>query len=162
MPRVDSQSPLLPSVLDRLIDHEPDVSTEPAWRQSQNLQEFERSVLRDLEALLNTRQTRPDLPPDMSHVAQSLLSYGLPDFSTTGVGNLKEREQLRQAVELAIQRFEPRLRDIRVTLHDVESQFDRALRLTIEGLLWVHPDPQPIAFDTLVQPASGQFVVKPT
>jgi type VI secretion system protein ImpF len=160
MPRVDSQIPLLPSVLDRLIDNEPDVSTEPAWRQSLSLREFERSVLRDLESLLNTRQTRTDLPADMPNAGQSVLTYGLPDFSSCSVGNAEERERLRMAVQQAIQRFEPRLRDIRVTLHDKEGEFDRALRLTIEGLLWVHPDPQPIAFDTLVQPATGQCVVK--
>jgi type VI secretion system protein ImpF len=158
--RVGSQLPLLPSVLDRLIDHEPGVSTEPAWRQSQNLREFELSVLRDLEQLLNTRQIRPDLQDDSHEVAQSILTYGLPEFSSVGVGSLAEREQLRLAIELTIRRFEPRLREVRVILHDLEHDYDSTLRLTIDALLWVDPTPQPIAFDTVVQPSAGKCLVQ--
>ena len=160
MARVDSQKPLLPSLLDRLIDLDPDVSTEPAWSRSLTLREFERSVLRDLEALLNTRQIRSDLPDDLPESAQSSLTYGLPDFSSAGVGYVDERERLRKAVEDVIHRFEPRIKQVRVMLHNPENDFDRTLRMTIEGLLWVEPNPQPIAFDTVLQPSSGQCKVQ--
>jgi type VI secretion system protein ImpF len=159
MPRVDSQEPLMPSVLDRLIDREPDVSTEPAWQRAQNLRQFEEGVMRDVEALLNTRATRPNLPEDFKEVSQSVLTYGLPDFSGAGAGSLDDSERLRRAVEHAITRFEPRIREVHVRVRERVSEHDRTLRLVIEGLLWVHPDPLPITFDTIVSPLSGQFEV---
>lgn len=162
MSRVGSQQPLLPSVLDRLIDEEPDVSTEPAWRQAQNLREYQVSVLRDVEHLLNTRPTRSELPPEFREAAQSVLTYGMPDFSSAGVGSVDEREHLRRTVEETVRRFEPRLREIRVVLHPPQREFDRTLRMTIHALLWVQPEPQAIAFDTVVQPSSGTCKVEST
>ncbi|MHB0955511.1 MAG: type VI secretion system baseplate subunit TssE [Pirellulaceae bacterium] len=160
MSRVGPMQPLLPSVLDRLIDQEPDVTTEPQWRQTQNLSEFRSCVLRDVENLLNARPARSYLPEAFREAAQSVLTYGLPDFTAVEIGSRDQREQLRRAVETIIGRFEPRLRDIRVALHPRESQFDRTLRMTIHALLWVEPDPEPITFDTLVQPSSGSCKVE--
>ncbi|HWA97549.1 MAG TPA: type VI secretion system baseplate subunit TssE [Pirellulales bacterium] len=160
MARVESLNPLLPSLIDRLTDHEPDVSTEPAWRQSQSLREFEAGVLRDLENLLNTRRTRYDEFESDSELSRSVLTYGMPELTSSGVGSPAEREILRRAVEDAILRFEPRLRDVRVTLHEPGNSFDRVLKMTVDGLLWVDPSPLPITFDTIVQPASGQCLIK--
>jgi len=160
MPRVDSQDPLRPSVLDRLIDYEPDVSTEPAWQRSQSIRQYELGVLRDVEALLNSRQTKPGLSEEFQQVSQSVLTYGLPDFTAAGAGNKDDFEALRIAVVRAIERFEPRLRQVQVIIRDPENDHDRSLRMVIEGLLWVHPDPVPITFDTIVKP-SGQCEVKP-
>jgi type VI secretion system protein ImpF len=162
MSRVGSQQPLVPSLLDRLIDEEPDVSTEPAWRQSQNLREYRSGVLRDVENLLNTRPVRFQMPAESCEIARSVLTYGMPDFISAGVGSLEEREQLRRNVEITVRRFEPRLREVRVVLHRQENEFDRTLRMTIHAMLWVEPEPQPIAFDTVVQPSSGTCKVEST
>ena len=160
MPRVDSQKPLLPSILDRLIDNEPDVSTEPQWARSQTLRDFEQGVLRDVEAMLNTRQSRSALPEDFKEVSRSVLTFGLPDLTSTGMGSLEDCEHLRRAVELALSQFEPRIRQVSVRVREPDSATDRTLRLVIEGMLWVEPDPIPIAFDTVVQPQSGQCQVE--
>lgn len=160
MSRPDSQQPLLPSLLDRLIDRDPDVSTEPAWRQSQNLREYELSVLRDLEALLNTRQTVADLPADFDETNRSILTYGLPEFLAISVGGPQEREQLGLAVQQAIAQFEPRLRNVTVEVKPLSGPHDRTVRMAIEAMLWVEPNPLPITFDTLLQPSSGQCKVQ--
>jgi type VI secretion system protein ImpF len=160
MPRVDSQAPLLPSVLDRLIDNEPDVSTEPAWQRAQNLRAFELSVLRDVEALLNSRQTTPDLGEAFEHASRSVLTYGLPDFTSTG-GSRDDFEHIRRAVELAIARFEPRLRHVRVTVRDPGNEKERKLRMFIEAMLWIDPEPQPVTFDTIVHTQSGVCQIEP-
>ncbi len=161
MPRIDSQMPLLPSVLDRLIDEDPDVSSEPAWRREQDLREFELTVLRDVESLLNSRQTRPDLSEAFQQASQSILKYGLPDFTSAMAGSRDDYEQIRQAVELALEHFEPRLREVHVTVHDPENTGDRKLQLHIEAVLWVEPEPQPITFDTIVHTQSGICKVEP-
>lgn len=156
--------PLLPSIVDRLFDDAPDVSTEPAWSWTQDLRALKQSVIRDLEALLNTRQTRSELlreAPDCE-LAQSVLTYGLPDLTSASAASTKARETLRWSVEEAIRRFEPRLTEVRVQLHESESSFDRTLRLTVEAWLIMDPEPVPVAFDTVVESSTGTYQVKAT
>lgn len=156
--------PLRPSIIDRLIDNEPDVSTEPAWSWTQDLRELKQSVVRDLEALLNTRQMRSDLirdAPDVE-IAQSVLTYGLPDHTSSLAASSDAREGLRWSVEEAIRRFEPRLMDVRVQLHAAEGSFDRTLRLTVEAWLDLDPEPVPVVFDTVVESSTGVYKVQGT
>ncbi|HVA51440.1 MAG TPA: type VI secretion system baseplate subunit TssE [Pirellulales bacterium] len=156
--------PLLPSVVDRLLDDEPDVSTEAPWSWTQDVNELKQSVMRDLEALLNTRQTSPDLARDApeAEIAQSVLTYGLPDLTSFLATSADARETLRFAVEEAVRRFEPRLVDVRVSLRKPEGQFDRTLRLTVEAWLAMDPEPVPVLFDTVVEPSSGVYKVQGT
>jgi type VI secretion system protein ImpF len=50
-----NDSRLIPSILDRLIDMEPDRTSELPARRTQVLQQMKASVGRDLQSLLNTR-----------------------------------------------------------------------------------------------------------
>jgi type VI secretion system protein ImpF len=150
----------MPSILDRLLDDDPDVSTEPQWRQSLNLREYQQTVLRDIENLLNSRQARPELSVELPEASKSVLTYGMPDFAAAGVASQEERDQIRRAVQLAVERFEPRLRQVQVELHEPETRFDRKLRMTIRAVLWVQPNPQAITFDTIVMPSSGSCTVE--
>ena len=54
--RVDPKKLLRPSILDRLIDEEPDRAVEAPGTGEQKLGQLRSAVRRDLEALLNTRQ----------------------------------------------------------------------------------------------------------
>ena len=159
-----ADEPLLPSLLDRLLDDAPDVSTEPAWSWTQSLGELKQSVMRDLEALLNTRQTRTELAlgAAKAEIAQSVLTYGLPDLTSASAASPEARETLRLAVEAAIRRFEPRLIDVRVRANEMADAFDRTLRLTVEALLDMDPEPIPIAFDTVLESSTGAYQVKAT
>src|SRR6187551_624857 len=108
MPRVDADQPLLPSVLDRLIDLEPKVPTEPQPARSRLLAQIKAAVKRDLEWLLNTKLAA-EPPAGQPELRTSLLAYGLPDFTHSSLSNGQDQLQLRRAIEAAIQRFEPRL-----------------------------------------------------
>ena len=151
---------LTPSILDRLIDNEPDRSVEPEWARAQGVFELRDTVKRDLESLLNSRQTRPDLADNLDELATSMLTYGLPDFTSTGGGGIAEHDLLRRAVERTIERFEPRLRHVDVTVVPPKSSYERSLHLTINAMLWLDPEPIPISFDTVVQTATGTCEVK--
>ena len=155
-----NQITLLPSVLDRLIDNEPGSSVEPEWARSQGVLELRDTVKRDLESLLNSRQTRPELVDNIDELSTSMLTYGLPDFTSTGGGGVEEHEMLRRAVEKTIERFEPRLRHVGVVVVPQKSSFERSLHLTISAMLWIDPEPIPISFDTVVQTATGTCEVK--
>src|SRR5205085_952010 len=62
MPPIRSDQPLVPSVLDRLLDDDPAVTTEPARNRSQMLRELKLSVRRDIESLLNARRRNVVIP----------------------------------------------------------------------------------------------------
>ena len=76
MSRLDPMQRLQPSLIDRLID--PD-SGGTAAGQGYSLRDMLESVQRDLEALLNTRQSHQGLPEEFAEVHRSLVAYGLRD-----------------------------------------------------------------------------------
>jgi type VI secretion system protein ImpF len=151
MPRVDNSLSLLPSILDRLLDDEPEVQREQLASHFQNLRQLKGTVTRDLEALLNTRQeVLEELPPEFTEVRRSLVTYGLPDFTTFTLLSANDRNRIRRALEQAIATFEPRLNRVRVIL-EPPRQHDQTLRFRVEALLRVEPTPESVTFDAMLQ-----------
>jgi len=148
------------SLLDRLIDDEPDKIAETALSPAENIAVLRRNVRRDLEALLNTRRRWRSWPEDYSELSVSPVGYGISDFSAGAFNDPQRREWLRAEVEQAIRRFEPRLTRLRVTLIKAKDELDARVQLRIEGLLRTEPAPEPIAFDTLVDAATAEVQVK--
>ena len=74
-------------MLDRLLDHEPDVRREAPRSRNQVLRELKQSVRRDLENLLNTRVRCIPLPPELKELKQSLVNYGIPDLTGASLGD---------------------------------------------------------------------------
>jgi len=158
MPRHDADPPLNPSVLDRLIDLEPRISTEPPAGRAGQLARIKEAVKRDLEWLLNTKQT-PEAPSGLDELDASSWSYGLPDLSTAGMSSVKDRERLRLTIESAIRRFEPRLQGVEVTPVEARTA-DRSIRFRIDAMLRVEPAPEPVTFDSMFQLATRAFQVR--
>src|SRR5437763_17022202 len=102
MPPVRSDQPLVASVLDRLLDDSPEATSEPPRNRAQLLWELKQSVRRDIESLLNTRRRNMTPPPRLIELADSLLTYGIPDFSGTGPATVKDREAFCQELENVI------------------------------------------------------------
>lgn len=151
---------LVPSVLDRLLDDRPAVTREPPLDRSRSLSQMRKSVTRDLEAMLNTRQEAlQELSPEFVEVNRSLLTYGLPDFTSLGPRSTYDRNRVRRALEYAIATFEPRLERVRVTVQPTREH-DQSLRFHIEALLRVEPAPEPIMFDALLQISTQEYVVR--
>lgn len=159
MPDVRSDQPLVPSVLDRLVDFEPDVKSEPYRSRNQLLREMKQSVRRDLQNLLNTRVRCVPWPPGLTEVKQSLVNYGIPDLSAASLGSDKERQEFCQVLKSIILQYERRLRRLDVHLTEAETS-DRTLRFQIEAVLQVEPAPEPITFDSSLSLSTGAFEVK--
>lgn len=158
--RVSNDIRLLPSILDRLIDEQPAESREPAAYRQQTVRDLERAVARDLEAMLNTRQeVSEDLPSEYQEVHRSLLTYGLPDFTSCSLSIEEDRKRVLRSVERTIARFEPRLQRVRVQL-ETPRNHDRGLRFRIDALLRVDPSPEPVTFDAVLQLSTQQYVVQ--
>ena len=116
------------------------------------------SLWRDLSALLNTKRREEEVPEEFTEANHSLLTYGLPDFSSYGLKREAAQNRLRRAIEAAIRRFEPRLEKVSVVLEPPEET-DRGLRFRVDAFLRIEPASEPVSFETLLQPESGRFVV---
>jgi type VI secretion system protein ImpF len=159
MARADKKIPIVPSILDRLLDDDPLNSREPVSNHFQNFRSLERAVARDLEALLNTkRETLEELPPEFTEVNRSLITYGLPDFTVFGLDSIDDRNRILRSVEQVIADFEPRLESVRVAF-EAPREHDRGLRFRIEALLRVDPAPEPVTFDAVLQLSTQEYVV---
>jgi len=151
---------VVPSLLDRLLDDEPNVTQEPASQRVQNISQLKRSVARDLEELLNTRrEALHDLSVDFTEVNRSLVMYGLPDFTSLNLLGVTDRNRIRRTLEQAIAVFEPRLRHVRVILEE-PRQNDRAMRFRVEALLHVEPASEPVRFDAVLRLNTQEYVVQ--
>jgi len=158
MSRVDPNQGLMPSVLDRLTD--PDSGGTSA-RRGYGVDQMFAAVQRDLEELFNTRQSSPDLPQAFAELEQSLLTYGLPDFTSLNAVTPQQCQDLAHIIETAIARFEPRLRDIRATMVDSGDNAERRVTYRVQARLRVDPAPD-VPFDTILDLTTGRYSVKPS
>ncbi|MGD0007065.1 MAG: type VI secretion system baseplate subunit TssE [Terriglobia bacterium] len=159
MPTTEREGPVTLSVLDRLIDQEPERKLEPPLTRSQSLRELKAALRRDLEWLLNTRRTIEEPPASLKELEHSLYNYGLPDVSSLYLRSSNDQDTLLKAIRVAINFFEPRLLNIKVTLEPAADD-TRVIRFGIEGLLRMDPAPEHVFFDTMLEPMSGQYQVK--
>jgi type VI secretion system protein ImpF len=145
------------SILDRLIDV-PGTGHESAPGRSSSWPQIKAAVRRDLENLLNTKNFSSSLFPTDAEIQTSLLSYGLPDFTALNPQSSSVTNQVRQSIERAIGRFEPRLRNVTVRF-DNSVKNERNLRFKISALLVVDPVAERVTFDTLLDVNRSQYSV---
>lgn len=151
MPKVRSEQPVLPSLLDRLIDEDPSAAREPMQGPTATLANIKASIRRDLEWVLNTRLFMPQRTDTYPELRRSLVTYGLPDFSTVLLGSEEHREMFRATVQATIERLEPRLCRLQVQINSAGEEYERALYLQISALLLIEPDPIPLLFDSRIR-----------
>ena len=160
MTRIRTDQPLTPSVLDRLIDLEPGATREVPKSRTQVLSELKQSVRRDLENLLNTRWRATRISEDLEELELSLANYGIPDISGVSLSSAAERDNFRRVVERVIRHFEPRFKEVRVEMLEKSESLDRTLRFRIDALLYAEPVPEPVIFDSSLEPSTGSIEVR--
>jgi type VI secretion system protein ImpF len=161
MPSSDKEGPVTLSVLDRLIDQEPDRKQEPPPTRAQSLRDLRAALRRDLEWLFNTRATIEEPPESLREVERSVYNYGIQDTSNLSLRSPKDQEVLAKSIKSAITFFEPRLQAVKVTIEPSADDV-RGIHFNIEGLLRMDPAPEPVFFDTILEPSSGEYKVKST
>lgn len=162
MAKIDHDQPLLPSILDRLLDANPEASRDAPKSRGQTLADMRRSVRRDLEALLNTRQRCISWPSDLQGLEHSLVNYGVRDFATLNLGTESERQAFCRDIEDVIRRNEPRFVSVSVSLLENSDTVDRTMRFRIEALMYADPAPEAIVFDSFVDPAAREIKIAET
>ena len=145
------QERLQPSLLDRLIDEEPENKQEPVEKRVLSLRQLREAVLRDLSWLFNagnlaSAQNLEAFP----EVANSVLNYGIPDFTGHAASGV-DVTAIEHLLRKAICDFEPRIlrHSVKVRLIvDEQKMSHNAMMFDIEGVLWAHPVPLHIFLKT--------------
>jgi len=159
MARFEPEMIITQSVLDRLTDDEPGVPTDPSITRAQSFRTFKTALRRDLEWLLNTRQTPEPARDDFRELPRSLFNFGLPDLVSLSTESLRDRNLLQHRLQEAVELFETRLSNVRV-IGEATAHGGRSVRFRIEGLARLDPAPEQISFDTVLELTSGEYEVK--
>jgi len=147
------------SVLDRLLDDAPEMERDRPLSGTDALTVLRRAVRRDLEALLNARRRLWGIPRAYPELANSSMSFGLPDYSAGAMNEQGAREVLRREIERCVKQFEPRLVHVSVSLLPRKDDLDTTLQLRIDALLRAEPVDEQISFDTIVNAATAEVEV---
>lgn len=158
------------SILDRLTKHneqlrgpavggDSSVGRTPRDRWDDSVGLLKANVLRDLEWLLNTRETGDPAAAPWDEVERSIYNYGLPDFASMRADSTLTGTRLAKAIEREIELFEPRLANVRISTREASAGEERRLRFVIEATLRLDPDPEQVEFDTVLELDSGQITL---
>lgn len=151
MARVSAHQPVLPSLLDRLIDEDPSTPSDGHKTNSMLLQQMKEGVRRDLENLLNARLAHQYELERHREVEESVINYGLRDFSHIQFDSEDDRQKFRWTIAKLIEQFEPRLTRVQVDMVPVGEDYERTLYIKITGMLLVEPDPIHMILDSRVK-----------
>lgn len=148
------------SILDRLIDEEPDRGVDPPVSLSQQIREVRESIRRDLEALLNTRRCPTAPPSSLPELKDALTSYGVDGMVSANLVTDEAKLQLARMIERRIAMYETRLSDVRVTILKSRTMTERALRMRIQATFRLHDGMPPISFESTIDPSTQRFLVE--
>ena len=149
-------------LFDRLdTDGEPASGNKHAAR-TRAVEEAMRSITRDLQALLNTRSalSAASLKP-YQEVSRSIVNYGLIDFAGMCMSSDTDQQEICKAVRLAIERHEPRLHKVAVTLQPRQGAINR-VDFVITARLKSAPQAEPMSFNAVFRPSLQQYSIEGT
>lgn len=142
------------SILDRLADPSP----EPNPQSLEYKRRLEASICRDLTALLNTRRSEPEEDPPFDEAANSLLTFGVVDFTSFNLTSEIDQERVRYSIERAIRRFEPRLSSVTVSLEQAQAS-NLILHLQIQAILRNESRREPIVLGMTLHRAARRIAI---
>jgi type VI secretion system protein ImpF len=157
---MSNQARLLPSLLDRLLDDRPFQSAEPAVQRTCSLAEYKASIVRDLEVLVNTRQSLvAEQIEGFSQLGGSILEYGMPDFNSRSVLDPHDRRLIQQQLERAISTGDRRFRRVRVQLL-AQQNGHRMLTFRVDAVLRLQDISRQVSFDAVLQVNTQEYKVQ--
>ncbi|MBI5867781.1 MAG: type VI secretion system baseplate subunit TssE [candidate division Zixibacteria bacterium] len=108
-----------------------------------------RSVLSHLRNMLNSRHGHAPAQPD----------YGIPDLNEFMYAFPESKEPMRQAIQTSIEKYEPRLKNVRATwVPDEDDPLN--IRFEITARLVTDDKDVPVSFTTNVGSVAGIEVVE--
>lgn len=147
-------------LFDRLDDDDQQALTTRHRSRQQVLDECQQSISRDLESLLNTRSAL--LASSLASypaVSDSIVNYGLIDFAGMCMTSDADQQQICNAVREAIERHEPRLDKVAVTLRPKKGSINR-VEFMISAQLKSALHQEPLAFNAVFRPSLQQYSIE--
>ncbi|MBV6323494.1 type VI secretion system baseplate subunit TssE [Duganella violaceipulchra] len=145
-----------PGLFDRLLDPQGSHARNGA---GMSLEQWKDAVARDLEDLLNTRCALSEhLRDAYPECASSIVNYGLIDFAGMCLSSSEDRSRICACLKAAIERHEPRLRNVQAHLEREIGSINRvsfAISATLAGL----PMREAVNFDAVLQPSSLHYSI---
>lgn len=149
---------LQPCLMDRLFDDEPRRQSESREEKVITVKRFREGVKRDIEWLLNSKSRFYDLEDDLSDVRDSVLNYGIRDFTGLSSENLS-LSTLERVIRNSLTVYEPRLipNELNVKAVNASSELKKvnALSFEISGKIWAEPLPQDFVLRTEISLETG-------
>jgi type VI secretion system protein ImpF len=156
MPPRPRNNTITPSLLDRLTDLDPENDSEPGATEWAAMRDYKAALARDLAALLNTRRKEIALHADYAEAGNSVLTFGIPDYTSYTLTNGVDQELVRRSIERAIRQFEPRLSRVAVAVQQPDPAMP-TLVFQIDAILNI--DEEPVAFDVRLHRDSRRMSV---
>ncbi|MBI5895763.1 MAG: type VI secretion system baseplate subunit TssE [Desulfobacterales bacterium] len=120
-----------------------------------------KSVLRDVENLLNTRRCIVKPTESQLYLNRSLYVYGLDDFVAQNPKSAQVQKLLEVTIRDTIEKFEPRLTNVQVALRPIDD-YEHNLCFTVRATLPADPIREPISFDTWFSASRGEYRIENT
>lgn len=141
--------------LDKFLDDQPDLLEEQPLLPRMQSQRYIQSVLNDLEKVLNTKMNADFY----DHAAfDTLLSFGVVDFSSINVSSKENLEKLKSILLKTLRVNEPRLTNLKVTLK--ESSVTRThISFQIEAVLVMPEGAELVMFSASFASSAKRFKV---
>jgi type VI secretion system protein ImpF len=151
-----------PGLFDRLDNDSEHAPGNKRDVRARALDEAMRSVTRDLQALLNTRSALAPASLDpYPAVSGSIVNYGLVDFAGMCMNSSTDQQEICKAVRLAIERHEPRLHKVAVTLRARKGAINR-VDFVITAQLKSGPLTEQMSFNAVFRPSLQQYSIEGT
>jgi type VI secretion system protein ImpF len=171
MAELNSRDRLQPSLLDRLIDQEPQHSKEGLEARVLTRQQLRTAVLRDLSWLFNATRHEPEpqsvrkdelaLWQSADFARRSVLNFGMPAFSGVTLSSM-DTQTIERAVSESIRNFEPRIdpETLSVEVKVDLSNHHNTMQLVIRGQMWSQPVPLELLLAADVDVETGNTRVR--
>ncbi len=133
-PRREKGAPI--PLFERLIDDDVGETSEIPPRRFYNRFELIQSIEREVYRILNTRSTAKR--GEYNFLDQEAQNFGLPkmfglmDFSQYDGANTGHWSKIAKLAELAIETYEPRLKNVRISIHSFDRQ-EQSLMANVEA-----------------------------
>lgn len=148
----------VPGLLDRLLGGHA-AAARFAGVAGLTLEQYKDSVAHDLEDLLNTRcALSEEALQAYPECASSILNYGVMDFAGMCLGSSDDRARICGALKAAIERHEPRLRNVQARIEREQGTINR-LTFAITGTLTCMAMRESVSFDAVLQPSSLHYSI---
>jgi type VI secretion system protein ImpF len=146
------------SLIDRLIDDDPDEAVEPGEDEETAIERYKVSLRRDLEQLLNTKRPLLDGLDRHDELGRTVIGYGIVDLSTEDLSVPTVRERAKRTISQVIRNHETRLSNIEVEMD--EAPTSRGMNLRISAVLTLTRNREMVIYEARVRPGDRFIAVQ--